>query len=99
LISAYPNPGREWGVTIQASIVPILFKETQMTKLRIQVALYMFVLSASVAVISGVVPVRVAGAEKHNLPAIQSNGLVILTADGTDPQPKPTPLPWLGVVS
>ena len=50
-----------------------------MTKLRIQLALYMFVLSAAVAVISGVVPVRIAGAGKHNLPAIQSNGAVTRT--------------------
>ena len=70
-----------------------------MTKLRIQVALYMFVLSAAVAVISGVVPVRIAGAGKHNLPAIQSNGAVTLMADGGDPQPKPTPLPWLAIAS
>jgi hypothetical protein len=69
-----------------------------MTRLRIQVALLMLVLSAAVAVFSGVaVPFLNVG--KHNLPAIQSNGAVILMADGTDPQPKPTPLPWFGVAS
>ncbi len=63
-----------------------------MTRLRIQVALYMFVLSAAVAVFSGVVPVPFSNAGKHNLPAIQSNGVVTLIADGGDPQPKPIPL-------
>jgi hypothetical protein len=67
-----------------------------MTRLRIQVALLMLVLSAAVAVFSGVVPVPFLNAGKHNLPAIQSNGAVILMADGGDPQPKPVPLPWLG---
>jgi prepilin-type processing-associated H-X9-DG protein len=70
-----------------------------MTRLRIQVALLMLVLSAAVAVFSGVVPVPLLNAGKHNLPAVHSNGAVILMADGTDPQPKPTPLPWLGVAS
>jgi hypothetical protein len=63
-----------------------------MTKLRIQVALYMFVLSAAVAVFSGVVPVPFLNAGKHNLPAIQSNGVVTLMADGSDPVPAPIPL-------
>ena len=70
-----------------------------MTKLRIQGALYMFVLSAAMAVFSGVVPVPFLNAGKHSLPAIQSNGVVTLTADGTDPQPPPKPLPWVGVAS
>jgi hypothetical protein len=70
-----------------------------MTKLRIQVALYMFVLSAAVAVFSGVVPVPFLNAGKHNLPAIQSNGTVTLMADGSDPVPGPVPLPWLGEAS
>ncbi len=69
-----------------------------MTRLRIQVALLMLVLSAAVAVFSGV-PVPFLNVGKHNLPAIQSNTAVILMADGTDPQPKPTPLPWFGVAS
>jgi hypothetical protein len=63
-----------------------------MTKLRIQVALTMFVLTAAVAVFSGVVPVPFLNAGKHNLPAIQSNGVVTLMADGGDPQPPPIPL-------
>ena len=63
-----------------------------MTKLRIQVALTMFVLTAAVAVFSGVVPVPFLNAGKHNLPAIQSNGVVTLMADGTDPVPPPIPL-------
>ena len=52
----------------------------------------MFVLSAAVAVFSGVVPVPFLNAGKHNLPAIQSNGVVTLMADGTDPVPPPIPL-------
>jgi hypothetical protein len=63
-----------------------------MTKLRIQVALTMFVLTAAVAVFSGVVPVPLLNARKHNLPAGQSNGVVTLMADGTDPVPPPIPL-------
>jgi hypothetical protein len=63
-----------------------------MTKLRIQVALTMFVLTAAVAVFSGVVPVPFLNAGKHNLPAIQSNGVGTLMADGGDPQPPPIPL-------
>jgi hypothetical protein len=63
-----------------------------MTKLRIQVALTMFVLTAAVAVFSGVVPVPFLNAGKHNLPAIQSNGAVTLVADGGDPVPPPIPL-------
>jgi len=67
-----------------------------MTKLRIKKALYMLAVAAAVAVFSGVAPVPFLNAGKHNLPAIQSNGAVILMADGGDPQPKPVPLPWLG---
>jgi hypothetical protein len=70
-----------------------------MTKLRIQVALTMFVLTAAVAVFSGVVPVPFLNAGKHNLGAIQSNGVVTLRADGTDPQPPPIPLSWLAEAS
>ena len=70
-----------------------------MTKLRIKNPLYMLVVTAAVAVISGVVPVPFLNAGKHNLPAIQSRGVVTLTADGTDPVPPPKPLPWLGAAS
>ena len=70
-----------------------------MTKLRIKNALYMVVVAAAVAVFSGVVPVPFSSAGKHSLPAIQSNGVVTLTADGTDPVPPPKPLPWVGVAS
>ena len=68
-----------------------------MTKLCIKNALYMVVVAAAVAVFSGVVPVPFLNAGKHNLPAIQSHGVVTLKADGTDPVPPPKPLPWLGV--
>jgi hypothetical protein len=76
-----------------------LSRRYKMTKIRTQGALYMFVLSASVAVFSGLVPVPFLNAGKQSLPAIQSNGVITLIADGGDPQPKPTPLPWLGVAS
>jgi hypothetical protein len=68
-----------------------------MTKLRIQVALSMFVLSAAVAVSSGVVRVPFLNAGKHNLPAMQSNGVVTLMADGTDPVPRPYPVRAVGL--
>jgi hypothetical protein len=70
-----------------------------MTKLRIQVALYMVVLSAAGAVFSGVVPVPFLNTGKHNLPAIQSNGAVTLMADGGDPVPKPIPIPTVGLAA
>jgi len=87
--------GYEWGVTIQATIVSTFFEESQMTKSKTQVAFATFVLSAAVAVFSGAIPVPFLNAGKHSLPAIQSNGAVTLIADGGDPQPPPTPLPWL----
>jgi Mg/Co/Ni transporter MgtE len=87
--------GYEWGVTIQATIVSTFFKESQMTKSRTQVAFAMVVFSAVVAVFSGVVAVPFLNAGKHSLPAVPSNGVVTLIADGGDPQPPPTPLPWL----
>jgi hypothetical protein len=68
-----------------------------MTKLRIQVAFYMFVLSAAGAVFSGVVPVPFLNGAKHNLPAIQSNSAGILMADGTDPVPRPFPVRAVGL--
>src|SRR5437879_4989968 len=71
------------------------FEESQMTKSRTLAAFAMFVLSAAVAVFSGAIPVPFLNAGKHSLPAIQSNGAVTLIADGGDPQPPPTPLPWL----
>ena len=66
-----------------------------MKKSRTQVAFALFVLSAVVAVFSGAIPVPFLNAGKHSLPAIPSNGAFTLIADGGDPQPPPTPLPWL----
>jgi len=70
-----------------------------MRKLRIQGALCMFVLSASVAVFSGVVPVPCLNAGERNTPAIRPTGAVTMIADGTDPVPPPKPLPWFGIAS
>jgi TRAP-type mannitol/chloroaromatic compound transport system permease large subunit len=70
-------------------------KESQMKKSRTQVAFATLVLCAAVAIFSGVVPAPFLNAGKHSLPAMQSNGAVTLIADGGDPQPPPTPLPWL----
>ena len=70
-----------------------------MTKSRTQVAFATFVLSAAVAVFSGAIPVPFLNPGKHCLQVTQPKGVVTLVADGTDPQPPPTPLPWLGVAS
>jgi hypothetical protein len=69
-----------------------------MSKMKVSLILSLAVLLAVVAVFSGVVQVPFLSAGKNNPPAMhQSVG--ILTADGGDPQPKPTPLPWLGVAA
>jgi hypothetical protein len=70
-----------------------------MTRLRIQSVFQMLVLSAAVAVLSGLVPVLPAHPEGRSLPAVQSSGGDTLMADGGDPQPPPRPLPWLGIAA
>jgi hypothetical protein len=70
-----------------------------MTKMRTQLAFATLVLSAAVAVFSAAIAVPFLNIGKHCRPATQPKGVVTLVADGTDPQPPPTPLPWLGVAS
>jgi hypothetical protein len=70
-----------------------------MTRMRVQGAILMFVLSATVAVFSGVVPVPFLNAGERNALAIRPTGAVTIIADGTDPVPPPKPLPWLGTAS
>ena len=60
-----------------------------MSKPRIQGALYTLVLFTAVAVFSSVVQVSSLNAEKNNLTASPVKGAGILTADGTDPYPRP----------
>jgi hypothetical protein len=70
-----------------------------MTKLRIQRAFQMLVLSAAVAVFSGLVAIPLSNSQAHNRPTVQMNGTGTLMADGTDPVPAPKPLPWRGLAS
>ena len=65
-----------------------------MTKLRISSTFQMLILSAAVAVFSGLILVPFSNSKSHNLPASQIKGTVILIADGSDPVPPPKPLPW-----
>jgi hypothetical protein len=67
-----------------------------MTKLRISSTFQMLILSAAVAVFSGLVLVPFSNSNSHNPPASQIKGTVILMADGSDPVPAPKPLPWRG---
>lgn len=70
-----------------------------MSKSKVSVVLSSVVLFAAVAVFSGVVHVSFMSSGKNNIPVTLHKASGILTADGTDPQPKPTPLPWLGVAA
>jgi hypothetical protein len=69
-----------------------------MSKTKVSFLLSLAVLLAVVAVFSGVVQVPFWSAGQNSLPAMHPS-VGILTADGGDPQPKPTPLPWLGVAA
>jgi hypothetical protein len=62
-----------------------------MTKLRIQVALYMFVLSATVAVFSNAGSTGTVARGQADTRSSFTDKAVVLTADGGDPVPKPTP--------
>jgi hypothetical protein len=70
-----------------------------MTKLRISSTFQMLILSAAVAVFSGLLLVPFSNSKSHNPHSTQSKGTVILMADGSDPVPAPKPLPWRGVAS
>ena len=73
---------------------PNFLKEKKMSKLEIRGVLSVFVLFIAVAVFSSVVQVRSRNVERQCLPASQSKGAGILIADGGDPVPPPSPLPW-----
>jgi hypothetical protein len=60
-----------------------------MTKLRIQVALFMFVLSAAVAVFSNSGSSGTVTRSQANTRPSFTDKAVVLTADGTDPVPRP----------
>ena len=60
-----------------------------MTKLRIQVALLMFVLSAAVTVFSNAGSSGTVTRSQANTRSSFSDKAVVLTADGTDPVPRP----------
>jgi len=70
-----------------------------MTRVRVQGTILIFVLSATVAVFSGVVPVPFLNAGQRNAPAMQPSGAVTIMADGTDPVPLPKPRPLVAVAS
>lgn len=70
-----------------------------MSKMKLSFLLSLVVLLAAVAVFSGMVQVPLLNADHTNLPAMHQNTSVVLTADGTDPQPKPSPFPWLAVAA
>ena len=70
-----------------------------MTKPRISSTFQMLILSAAVAVFSGLVLVPFSNSTNHNSSATEMKGTLILMADGSDPVPAPKPLPWRGVAS
>jgi len=70
-----------------------------MSKMKVSFILSLVVLLAAVAVFSGAVQVPFFSAGQNNLPALHHQSAFVLTADGGDPQPKPTPLPWLAVAA
>jgi hypothetical protein len=70
-----------------------------MSKLEIRGVLSALVLFTAVAVFSSVVQSRSRNVERHSLPASQSQGAGILIADGGDPVPPPSPLPWLSAAA
>ncbi|HXN94451.1 MAG TPA: hypothetical protein VN879_08105 [Candidatus Acidoferrales bacterium] len=71
-----------------------------MTKLRIQVALFMFVLAAAVAVFSNAGTSETITRSQANTRSSFSDKAVVLTADGGDPVPRPpTALSLVGLTA
>lgn len=62
-----------------------------MFRMRIQGALFVFVLFAAVAVFSNAGNNGSMARGKANMRSSSTGSTVVLTADGTDPVPKPTP--------
>lgn len=73
--------------------------EARMSKIKVLFILSMMVIFAAVAVFSNVVSVESLNAGKVNPLSFLGNSTTILTADGTDPVPKPMPLPRLKLAS
>ena len=70
-----------------------------MSKVRIVFILCILILFAVVAVFSDLGAARSSQLSTTHGASLSSTPTEILTADGTDPQPPPRPLPWLGVAS
>ena len=70
-----------------------------MSKLKVLFILYTVVLLAVVAVIPNLGHAGSFQDSQLNGAPASVTAVEILTADGTDPQPPPMPLPWLGVAS
>jgi hypothetical protein len=70
-----------------------------MSKLKVLFILCMVVMLAVVAVIPNLGQARSFQDSQMNGASSSVTAVEILTADGTDPQPPPMPLPWLGVAS
>jgi hypothetical protein len=66
-----------------------------MSKMKVSFILSLVILLAAVALFSGIVQVPFSSAAENNLPSMHHQSADILTADGGDPQPKPSPFPWL----
>jgi hypothetical protein len=91
--------GRKWGIAIPISLAPKFSTEAMMSKMKVSFILSLVVLLAAVAVFSGVVQVPFLSAGQDNFPAMHHQSAGLLTADGGDPQPKPSPFPWLAVAA
>jgi hypothetical protein len=70
-----------------------------MSKLKVLFILCMVVMLAVVAVIPNLGHAGSFQDSRLNGASSSVTAVEILTADGTDPQPPPMPLPWLGVAS
>ena len=70
-----------------------------MSKAKIQVALCMLILFATVALFPNVANAGFFIGGKLNPPSSPIDGKSFLMADGSDPQPRPLPLPWVGLTA
>ena len=70
-----------------------------MSKVKVLLILCMVVLLAAVAVFPNLGHAGTFQGSQLNGASSSATPIEILTADGTDPQPPPRPMPWLGVAS
>ena len=70
-----------------------------MSKLKVLFVLCTVVLFAVVAVFPNLGHAGSFQGGRLNGASLSATPIEILTADGTDPQPPPTPLPWLAVAA